>query len=177
MLQLHIEAADLNELRLKAMKALLLSEVLPVIRHTAAPAADSSAPVVEPVAADPPAAATDAPPKRGRPRKDKHTPPAAETPAPQAQVGDNSASVPAALDTSTAEGAPATSAAQAAPVDPVSFDQMKAALQSLLDSKLGSADGMAAATRILNDLGYGKVREVKPEHFATVVERVKAVLA
>jgi len=189
MIRLEIDATDLNDLRSKAMKALLLyenpaTEPKPTPERPERPGPEAEVVQPAPARATETATSAEAPapapakPGRGRPRgSGKNATPASEAnhgaasavtvSEPQAAVG-NTASAPAVSEPPAVEGA-----AVAAPT----FDQMKAALQSLLDSKLGSADGMAAATKILNDLGYGKVREVKPEHFAAVVAAVNARLA
>ncbi len=115
--------------------------------------------------------------KRGRPKKSE-TPAGGPKPADQAQVSDNSASAPAA-STPTAEDATEvaqepTSPPTEAPA-PLSLEQFKAALNELAIGNGGK--NLVLVTKALNEYGYGRVKDAKPEHFALIVEKAKELVA
>lgn len=109
---------------------------------------------------------------RGRPKKSDIAAPAgalSSVPAVQAQVTDNSASAPAG-STPTAEDAQATAAVNEAAAVVLSYDEFKAAMQ---DVQAAKPDNIRHVVAALNDAGYQKLRDVKPEHYAEIIVKAR----
>lgn len=129
---------------------------------------------------------TPAPRRRGRPRKEQSAPaeaqaenPMASASAPQAAVGENTASAPA-VSSLAAEGASPDAAAddpsKASAAAAITLDTVRERLQALV-ARFGGKDGVLKAAEILGEFGYAKVKEVTAEHFQPIVERVEKALA
>ena len=187
MLTLHLEALTHTELVNLAARTLgfvinvpaaapepkgTTSEAAAAPASPSAPASEPSVPALPPMPGKGP----------GRPRKPKQTfdnlPAPSEAPA-QPAVASNTGSAPAVNPTPAAglantEAAGGGTSAPAAPT--LTAEQMRKSFGRILD-KLPGDEGFAAASKILAELGYQKITEVKPEHYNAVVAATDALLA
>lgn len=211
MITLHLEAANYDDLVKAAEQALGLefkpvassTRDEPVIRLTekgpqllaqseatvtAAPAQASVAITGTPAAMP----TQEAPPRgrRGRPRKNPETAPAAgqstqaapasepvSAAAPQAQVGNSASGAPASLlPAETAphqEPAPAPSPAPAAALAGKTEADVRAAMQ-----EVNEKHGMERCAGILKEIGgVERIRDLKPEHYGLVIEACQKAVA
>lgn len=165
MITLHVEADTLESLKLKACDELGIELPQATVDKLHAPLPASTAHTPAPASVDKPADApsSTAPRGPGRPRKVKATEPAAPqepaAPAPVAQAQEAQRADPA-----LAAAGPAVTA-----------DEVKALLQKVAARKNG--EGLSDATDIIVKLGYNKVKDIKPEHFAAVKESCEKLLA
>lgn len=180
MLILHVEAPNYAELA-KRVHA-VLGDLMPTITATVTQVKLGDALVeVEPAAK-----------KRGPKPKDLAAPagapvtsasdtaPVATVPAPQAQVGNSVSAQPA---TPPADGAaiatqPTTSAtassnegAGSAAAARVTAEQLRAKLQKLAaETKGGEQAGLMRVAELIGKFGYKKIKDVKEEHYAAIVD-------
>lgn len=111
-------------------------------------------PVATPTAGEEPVAEK----KRGRPRKDAE--PMPSNTAPVLEIPPSTASSVPVLDSTPAAAGPVT------------FEQVKAALQKVAAQRPGDTavtDGYKRVADILTRYGYKTVKEIKPEHFASIM--------
>lgn len=119
-------------------------------------------------------------PRKPRPQFDTRLPGATAQPA----VAQNTGSAPA-VQAPAAEGANTEAAGSQVVVSPatpapaaptLTAEAMRKSFGRILD-KLPGEPGFAAATKILAELGYQKITEVKPEHYDAVVAATDKLLA
>jgi hypothetical protein len=181
MLSLHLEAATYEDL-LKSAEQALGTKFYPV-----ADAPKQPAPV--PAADSQPQPTTEAPARgRGRPRKSEQAaaaqpsgePASAPAAAPQETVGNGTSASPT---TPPADSAPAATPAPATPAPAaaagstteLTLDKVKEALQKVAARNNGQ--GLDDASRLINQFGYAKVKDIQPQHFAVIFENCRKILA
>lgn len=168
LISLHIQASNVEELHEKLGSILRGHYPRPLTANT--PGAELVTTTSIDVVTEQPDV-----PKRTRRTKEqiaadaaKDAQPGVHSPAPQAAVGDNTASAPATNVPPVAEDV-GKAAAQAAPS--LTLDAVREKLKAV-NEKLG----MDAVKRILGEFGLQKVSGIKPEQFAVVAAAADKVV-